>query len=86
MHNIIDVKILVRQQNRKLIVMGISKVFLYVAMKIHYPLFLLEIIISSHIIPNENVQYLPIENFIQNTAVLLLLLINNTTPFYSYLI
>ncbi len=76
---------LVRRRDRELLIIVISEVFIYVLTTTFYPLILLEMLISRYIISNKSIQYSQIENFIFPISFLLLF-VNNSMPFYIYLL
>jgi len=76
---------LVRRRDRELLIIVISEVFVYVLTTTFYPLILLEIMISRYLMSTKSIQYSQIENFIF-TIAFLLLFVNNSMPFYIYLI
>jgi hypothetical protein len=66
-------------------VIVISEVFFYIITTSPYPIIVLEMMISRYVISNKTIQYSQIESFIF-TIAFLLLFVNNTAPFYIYLI
>ncbi|CAF0925611.1 unnamed protein product [Rotaria sp. Silwood1] len=77
--------IAIRRRDRELLIIVIAEVFVYVITTTPYPFILLEMMISSYILSKKSVEYSQIESFIF-TITFLLLFINNTAPFYTYLI
>ncbi|CAF2571113.1 unnamed protein product [Rotaria sp. Silwood2] len=76
--------ITMRQRDRELLIIVIAEVFVYVVTTTPYPLILLEMMISPYVLSKKSVQYSQIESFIF-TVAFLLLFVNNTAPFYTYL-
>jgi hypothetical protein len=74
----------IRRRDRELLIIVLSEVFVYIVTTSLYPLIILELMISQYVIPNKSFQYLEIEFFIINIAVLLLC-VNSAAPFYIYL-
>ncbi|CAF3411144.1 unnamed protein product [Rotaria sp. Silwood2] len=74
-----------RRRDRELLIIVIAEVFVYVVTTTLYPLVLLEMMISPYVLSKKNIQYSQIESFIF-TIAFLLLFVNNTAPFYTYLI
>jgi len=85
LNNTNHVNNLVRRRDRELLIIVISEVFIYVLTTTFYPLILLEMMISRYIISNKSTQYSQIENFIFPISFLLLF-VNNSMPFYIYLL
>ncbi len=84
-HNRIDPNHSIRRLDRDLLIIVISEVVIYVVTTTLFPLILLEMLISQYVISNKSAQYSQIESFIFNIA-LILLSVNNSIPFYIYLI
>jgi hypothetical protein len=84
-HNRIDANHSIRRLDRDLLIIVISEVLVYVITTTLFPVILLEILISQYVISNKSIQYLQIEMFILNIALVLLTL-NSSIPFYIYLI
>ncbi len=75
----------VRRRDRELLVLVISKVFVYVVLASLFPIIRLEMTISDNTLSNKSSQYLQIEGFITNIAYFLIF-INSAAPFYTYII
>jgi TM2 domain-containing membrane protein YozV len=83
--SIVNHDISLRRRDRELMVIVISEVFFYIITTSPYPIIVLEMMISRYVISNKTIQYSQIESFIF-TIAFLLLFVNNTAPFYIYLI
>jgi hypothetical protein len=83
--NRIDTNHSIRRLDRDLLIIVISEVLVYVITTTLFPLILLEMLISQYVISNKSAQHLQIEIFIVNIALVLLTL-NDSIPFYIYLI
>jgi hypothetical protein len=75
----------IQRRDRDLLILVISEVIVYVIATSPYCLMLMETMISGYIIPVKSVQYSQIEHFITN-AIILILYISNSAPFYIYFI
>jgi hypothetical protein len=76
---------IIRGRDRTLLVIVMSESLVYFITITPYALSYLEVMISGFIVSNKSIQYLQIEHFLM-FMTLLLLYINNTAPFYVYMI
>lgn len=77
--------VVIRKRDRELLMIVIAEVLVYVITTSPYPLILLEQMISGYVVSNKNVLYSQIESF-TFTVSFLLLFVNNSAPFYTYLV
>jgi hypothetical protein len=85
-NNRINENTAIRERDRKLLILVMSESLVYVVTTPPYVLIVSEIMISGFILSlNKSVLYRQIENFLMAMS-LLLLYINNTAPFYVYMI
>jgi hypothetical protein len=75
----------IQRRDRDLLVLVITEAFVYMITTNLLPAVLLEIMISSYVVPNKSSQYLRAEIFAHNFAFLLLL-VYSAVPFYTYMI
>jgi hypothetical protein len=83
--NGINANVSIQRRDRDLLIIVIAEVIVCIVTTALFPLILLEMLISQHVMPNKSFQYVQIEIFIVNIAVFLLF-INCAAPFYTYLI
>jgi hypothetical protein len=75
----------IQRRDRDLLIIVIAEVAVYVLTTALVPFILIEILISTYVMPNKSLQYLQIEIFILDIDFFLLF-VNSAAPFYTYLI
>jgi hypothetical protein len=80
-----DANVTIRRRDRDLLVLVISEILVYIVTSCPLPFVFLEMMISQYALPNKSFQYVKIEIFTLNVA-LLSLSINSAAPFYTYVI
>jgi hypothetical protein len=80
-----DANVTIRRRDRDLLILVISEILVYIVTSCPFPFVFLEMMISQYALPDKSFQYVQIEIFTLNVA-LLLLSINSVAPFYTYVI
>ena len=81
----INTSVRIRRQDRDLLVIVLAEIVVYVITNLPYALIFVEILISQYAVPNKSALYSQIESFIRIVSTILLL-INNSAPFYIFLV